>query len=197
MSRRAEVADAVVRREHARADIRFLTPDLYRPGLPLRSRPDDAVIAASAEPAELLLRVESELAAESVRYRWVLGLGTLMLLMPGTMAIAWWFYFLYVPMEFYIDPFKRGLYVPIISVYEATAFFLWAMLFTAALSYVHESRKAMRRLGVDYRRLRDASPEQLNDYAAEVGSGRWPRAWTLLTRGRGFESYRVLLGIEK
>ena len=197
MRKPIDVSSAVVRADRARADIRFLTPDLYRPGLPLRSRPDAATESSPPEPSELFLRVETELAAESVRYRWVLALGAVMLLMPGAMAMMWWFYFLYVPIEIYIDPFTRGMYLPVMSVYEATSFFLWAMLITASISYVHESRKAMRRLGVDYRRLRDASPELASEYAAEVGSGRWPRAWALLTRGRGFEFYRPLLGIEK
>jgi hypothetical protein len=176
-----------------RADLVFLRPDLHRPGLVLRSRPDPATLETPDDPGSVVLRVETSLAEEATRYRWIALLGLCMSLLPSVIARITRYYVDYVPVRFLVDPYWRGRYVPFVSIYEAISFFFLVMLLISAASYILESIEAGRRTGVDYRRMRDASPTQREELVSVLGTGRWPRTRMLLLKGRGFEAYRPML----
>lgn len=182
----------VVDPQLARTDIRYLWPDLRRPGLALRAPTDPDVLAAPDEPAALCERIERELAGEAARYRKVLLAGTLMLVMPFAVLVL-----ANLAADAGVPVFTRGWYLPGVAVYEAVAFaFLFGLVAWGA-SYVKASWDATRRLGVDYRRLRDATPERKAGYAAEASSGRWPRTLALLERGTPFQEYRDMFGNDR
>lgn len=174
-----------------RADVRFLWPDLHRPGMAMRMASDAGIEAASDDPGALCERVERELAGEAWRYRFVLLIAIATLALPAALLGLWWGTLGLLPIAY--EPFSRGLYLPGVSLFEASAYALLSLLLLGAGAHARQSALAMRRLGVDYRRLRDADDTVRQAYAAEAASGEWPRVCALLGRGKEFEVYRPAL----
>lgn len=178
--------------ERVRSDLRALWPDLRRPTLILRWASDPVVAASSLEPSVLFERVERGLAEAADRYRRVLLTGAVLLLTP--LLLAWVMYagIFVLPVDVYA-PFFRGVYVPLVSLYEFAAFLLLAGTLGYAAYVAYQSAGTLSRLSADLRRLREADDEQRAAFAAEASTGHWPRAATLLLRGGQFAAYRDLI----
>lgn len=187
------MSDPVVEPRRWRADTRFLWPDLRRPGMAMRTKPDASAPETPSDPAALCERIERELAGEAWRYRHVLLVGLVTLVMPWVLLAIMWAGFWVLPYSIVWEPFERGFYLPGYSLFEASAYVLLFAFLAWGWVYTRDSVHALRRLGVDYRRLRDADDASRVEYAAEAASGSWPRVRALLMRGRGFEAYRQAL----
>lgn len=173
--------------DRARADVRYLWPDLHRPGLALRLAGEPP---EGTDPAAVCERIERELADLAWRYRRVLVSGIFALVMPALwLAVAWWASW-NLPPGLWFDPFIRGWYFPGPSYFEAVAvallftFLLWGQMTGPA------NLRSLRRLGADYRGLIEADEVQRAGIVAETATGRWPRVEALLRQGREFGAYR-------
>lgn len=188
----APISGPAIAPERVRADLRYLWPDLQRPGMILRWASDPVVAAAPSEPPALFERVERGLAEAADRYRKILATGTALLLMP--FGLAWLMYsgLFVLPHDVY-SPFFRGVHVPTVSLYEFAAFLLLAVALGYAAHVAFESAGTLSRLSADLRRLREADDEQRAGFAAEALTGRWPRTTALLLRGAQFARYRALI----
>lgn len=182
----------VVEPRRARADIRFLWPDLHRPGLAMRC-PVPAGQAWSLEAAAVCERVERELAAEAWRYRRLLVAGVAILGSPLLMLGVAWAGVRFLPPQLGFEPFFRGAYGLPLSLYEAASFLCLVALLVFAHARVGDSWRSMCRLGADYRHLRDAEDPVRARIAEEAASGRWPRVCALLRTARVFGEYRPLI----
>lgn len=187
------MAEPVVEARRVRADLRYLRPDLYRPGLAMRVRP--SAVSTEAGPAAVMERVERELADAAWRYRWMLGIGVSVLVAPLLSAFIAWQLLFELPPEVY-EPFERGFHVPVLSLYEALNFVVLFGLLGAGAAIAHRSIVALGRLGAEYRRLRDADAAERAGLAAEAQTGRWPRAAALLTTAKTFSAYRPYFSAE-
>lgn len=181
----------VIAPRRVKADIRFLFPDLRRPGTVLRCRADQPE-GADLSPQAVLERVETELAQAAWRYRLILGVGLGILAAPVLLAALSWQLLFALPPSVY-EPYARGAHLPFLSLYEAIAFtaLFVLLIFGGFISYA--SIQAMYRLNPDYRLLVDADDDARRAIAGEASSGRWPRVAALLVRARQFEPYRPLV----
>lgn len=179
-------------------DLRFLFPDLRRPGgiLRLRSRHTHECM----DVAEVVQRVETELAGAALRYRMMLWVTAGVFLSPALLAWAAWDLLwrktpagLYILPPYQYEPFVRGFYFPNVSLYEFATYCSVFLLMGAALFLSYLTFAAMYRLAPDYQFLRDADEAQRAEVVRTASDGRWPRATALLLRGREFAEYRPLV----
>ena len=175
-------------------DMLMLRGYVYTVPTVMRYRPDAERERASAAPADVVARLEGELASELARYRQVMWSILAVLLMPGLVAIFFWSAMYWLPVRIYWWPFERGNYgLPLLSLYEWFCFLLLAAYFAYTMAVLRVSREGTRRMGVDYRRLAASSPDQQAEVAEIVRSGSFPRVAYTLSRSREFVSYRPLL----
>lgn len=177
-----------------RGDLRFLRVYVYTVPTVSRYTPDPACEAESAQPSDVLGRVEEELAGEASRYRAAFAAIMAVALMPGLLAGFLWSGLYWLPVRIMWFPFDRGMYgLPYLSLYEWLAFLLLGAFFAYALSLTYTSRRRTRRLTVDYRRLVEADETRRAILAAEASDGRHPRAEFVLRTSPFFALYRPLL----
>lgn len=170
----------------------FLWPDLHRPSLPLRLPDDPATVAASAEAPAVCERLENELAATAWRYRRILVSGIAAVIAPLLWWVFAWLLTLRLPGLFHL-PFEQGGLFPGPSYFEVVALALLVVVLAWGQMPFGENWRSLRRLGTDYRRLRDADEGFRRSVAVEVASGRWPRVEALLTLAREYAPYRRML----
>lgn len=175
----------------SRADTLFLWPDLHRPSLPLRLPDDPEVASASAEPAAVCERLETELAATAWRYRRLLVSGVAAVLAPALWWAWAWLMTQYIPGMWHL-PYQQGGLFPGPSFFEVVALILLLAVLVWGQLPFGENMRSLRRLGTDYRRLRDGGATFRQEVLAEVATGRWPRVAALLRLGRELSSYRTV-----
>ena len=157
-------------------------------------RPDAECERASGEPADVVARLEGELAGELARYRQVMWSILAVLLMPAFVAVFLWSAMYWLPVRIYWWPFERGNYgLPLLSLYEWLCFLLLAAYFAYTWAVLRGSREGTRRIGVDYRRLAAASSDQQAQVADILRGGGFPRVAYVLARSHEFAAYRPLL----
>jgi len=184
--------NAIVAPERVKADLRYLWPDLRRPGMILSWASDPATAAAPSEPPVLFERVERGLAEAANRYRRILATAGTLIVMP--LLLGWGMFIGLIPVPPGVhSPFTRGEISPLLSFYELAAFILLAVVLGYAVYVAYRSSGTLSRLSADLRRLREADAEQMAAFAAEASTGRWPRTAAMLVNGRPFTKYRELI----
>jgi hypothetical protein len=184
---------SVSRRE--RGDLRLLR--IYALTIPtvMRYRPDSAWAELSRQPANLLARLDAELAGEASRYRAMFAAIIAVVLMPGLLSAFLWSGMYWLPVRIRWNPFFRGEYgLPLLSLYEWLAFLLLAAFLVYGWALLHTSRQETRRMSADLAVLGSASAEEREAIAREALTGRHPRAELLLRKAAPLSAYRELLG---
>jgi phytoene dehydrogenase-like protein len=177
-----------------RGDLRFLR--IYALTIPtvMRYRPDAAWAALSAEPGELLTRLESELAGEASRYRALLVACIAVLLMPGVLAAFMWSGLYWLPLNVIWLPFFRGEYgLPWLSLFEWLAFLLLVAFLVYGWALLRTSRTETRRMAADLAVIGSAPPVERGAIAREALDGNHPRSELLLRKAVPLSAYRELL----
>jgi len=160
------------------------------------TRYDDGVDAGqdAQRPAELLSRVEIEVAAECRRMRIMFRAIIAVLLMPMLLAGFLWSGLYWLPVRIPWFPFERGSYgLPLLSLFEWLAFLMLAAFLTGSLAVIIEGFASTRRVSTDYRLLGEASAADRAAIAAEARSGAYPRCAYLLSRAKPFADYAPLM----
>lgn len=184
---------ATIAPSRVRTDLALLRPDMHRPGMVMKLQ-TGVVTDPSSDPAEVIGRTESELAATALRYRAVATCGLLLFLSPALLAwLAWTLLWRWGSHSAAFQPFIRGYHIPLLSLYEVTSYGVLIVLLTLVLYLSYETVLSMRRMSPDFRFFRDAPPELMSAILDEVSSGCWPRTQALLKRGRDFRPYQDLM----
>jgi len=146
------------------------------------------------QPAELLSRVEVEVAAECRRMRIMFRAIVAVVLMPMLLAGFLWSGLYWLPVRILWFPFERGSYgLPLFSLFEWLAFLMLAAFLAGSLAVIFEGIASTRRVSTDYRILGEASAEERAAIAAEARTGAYPRSAFLLSRAKPFAEYAQLM----
>ena len=177
-----------------RRDLRFLWADVRLAHSMMKYRPDAAVEAASADPHDVVDRIEGELAGEAARYRYALYACIGVCMMPIALSGLAWSALYWLPVTIFWFPFERGYYgLPWLSLYEWLAYLLLALFFAFGFALVAESHGATRRLSADYRRLAQADEDRRRDFAKAVRCAGLARTELVLRSSGVFSEYIELL----
>jgi len=145
-------------------------------------------------PAELLSRVEVEVAAECRRMRIMFRAIVAVVLMPMLLAGFLWSGLYWLPVRILWFPFERGSYgLPLFSLFEWLAFLMLAVFLAGSLAVIIEGLASTRRVSTDYGLLGDASAEERVAIAREAHSGAYPRSAYLLSQAKAFSAYAPLM----
>lgn len=175
-------------------DLPLLWIDARCAGATMKRRPDPHVDEASAEPAAIVDRVETELFGEAGRYRQALWACIAICVMPPVLAMFAWSAMYWLPVRIMWFPFERGFYgLPWLSLYEWVAYLLLAVFFIFGFALIAESSASTRRLSADYRRLAEATPEGRAAIVESVRAARADRTELVLRNSKPFSAYRDLL----
>jgi len=178
-----------------RGDLRLLR--IYALTIPtvMRYRPDAAWAQLRPEPAELLARLDAELAGEASRYRALFAACVAVLLMPGILAAFLWSGLYWLPVRVFWVPFYRGEYgLPWLSLFEWLAFLFLGVFLAYGWWLLRISRAETRRMSADLAVIGGAGPTQRDEIAREALAGDYPRAVLLLRKAAPLSDYRELLG---
>lgn len=159
-----------------------------------RYREDAETTEEQRRPAQLLTRVEVEVAAECRRMRIMFRAIVAVVLMPMLLAGFLWSGLYWLPVRILWFPFERGSYgLPLFSLFEWLAFLMLAVFFAGSLAVIVEGLASTRRVSTDYGLLGDASAEERVAIAGEARSGAYPRSAYLLSRAKPFAAYAELM----
>jgi hypothetical protein len=189
-----EAHAARLRARRLKSDLRFLRIYARIVGRVMGYREHAEELSLATTPEQIVERTEHELAGEAAIYR-SLGWCILALLV----AIPGLSFFLYsamywLPMRIWWFPFHRGNYgLPLFSLYEWLAYLLLALYFVVAGALLFQSHDETRRLGTEFRALRDADDATRNAIADIVSAGQSPRLGFVLVTAAEFAPYRPLL----
>lgn len=189
-------ADSPIRptSRRVRADLRLLSIWVFTVPTVMRYKPDVRWGELSGAPAELLGRLEAELAGEAGRYRAVFAAIVGVVLMPLLLAGFLWSGLYWLPIRVPWFPFFRGAYgLPYLSLFEWIAFLLLAAFFAYTWAVLRTSRMETRRMAVDLTRLSAVDMQDRRAVAQEALTGVFPRAAYVLRKAKPFASYRSLL----
>ncbi len=155
---------------------------------------DDVSGQDALRPADLLTRVETEVAAECRRMRIMSRAIIVVVFMPLLLAVFLWSGLYWLPVTIPWFPFERGVYgLPLFSLFEWLAFLMLAAFLAGSLAVIAEGFESTRRVSTDYRRLSEASAEARTAIATEARSGAYPRSAYLLARAKPFADYAAEL----
>jgi len=193
----ADVLAARTRRDMpriTRRDLRYLWIDVRFAASAMKHKPDPEIEAASALPADVVDRIETELAGEADRYRYALYACIAVILMPGALAALAWSGLYWLPRRIMWLPFERGFYgLPWLSLYEWVAYLLLALFFVVGFALVGLSPDATRRLSADYRRLSAADETGRTALATAVRGAGLARTELVMRSSRVFAEYPAAL----
>ncbi len=149
------------------------------------------------QPAELLSRVEAEVAAECRRMRIMFRAIIAVLLMPMLIAGFLWSGLYWLPVRILWLPFERGSYgLPLLSLFEWLAFLMLAAFLASSLAVIGDGLASTRRVSTDYRILGEASADERDAIVGEARTGAYPRSAYLLSRAKPFAAYAQLMSSE-
>jgi len=172
-------------------DLRYLWIDVRVAGSTMKHKPDTATEAASADPADIVDRIETELAGEATRYRYALYASIAVIVMPAALAAFAWSGLYWLPVRIMWFPFERGYYgLPWLSLYEWVAYLLLAVFFVVGFALVSLSHGATRRLSSDYRRLAAADDIARVSLVAAVRAANLKRTELLMRSSSVLAPYR-------
>jgi hypothetical protein len=161
----------------------------------MRYKPDPAWAQLSAEPSQVLGRLDAELAGEASRYRRLFAACVAVLLMPGLLAAFLWSGLYWLPVRILWFPFFRGEYgLPWFSLFEWLAFLCLTGFLAYGWALLRTSRRETRRMAADLAVIGAATTEEREAIAREAIAGDHPRAELLLRRAAPLAAYRDLLG---
>lgn len=159
-----------------------------------RYRDAEGELPGDSSPAELLSRVEVEVAAECRRMRIMFRAILAVLLMPMLLAGFLWSGLYWLPVRILWFPFERGSYgLPLFSLFEWLAFLMLALFLAGSLAVIIDGIASTRRVSTDYRLLAEATAEERVSIASEARSGVYPRSAYLLSRAKPFAEYALLM----
>lgn len=175
-------------------DLPLLWIDVRCASSTMKRRPDAEILAADADTAAVIDRVEDELHDEAQRYRRALWACVAVCTMPFLLAGLAWSGLYWLPVRIIWMPFERGYYgLPWLSLYEWIAYLFLTAFFVYGSALISESRSATHRLSADYHRLADAEPLARERFALEVVSAKRQRTELVMRHSPAFAEYRPLL----
>jgi hypothetical protein len=150
--------------------------------------------AAESSAASVVGRIERGLAGEAMRYRHVGWTILAVVLAPLLLSAFLWSGMYWLPVKYLWLPFERGMYgLPYFSLFEWGAYLIIAAYFVITWGYLHTSYDETGRLGTEYRRLADASPEYRNEVVEVLRDGAYPRTEFVLRKSKVFAEYAAAL----
>lgn len=177
-----------------RRDLRFVRWYAYTIKHIITRYHDGTDAGGAEQPAELLSRVEAEVAAECRRMRIMFRAIIAVVLMPMLLAGFLWSGLYWLPVRILWFPFERGSYgLPLFSLFEWLAFLMLAAFLAGSLAVIFEGLTSTRRVSTDFRHLGEASAEERIAIAREAHSGAYPRIAYLLSRSKPFADYAQLM----
>jgi len=178
-----------------RRDLRFVRWYAYTIRHVIRRYRDDSEATDDQRaPAQLLSRVEVEVAAECRRMRIMFRAIVAVVLMPMLLAGFLWSGLYWLPVRILWFPFERGSYgLPLFSLFEWLAFLMLAVFLAGSLAVIAEGLASTRRVSTDYGLLGEASAEERVAIASEARTGAYPRSAYLLSKAKPFAAYAELM----
>jgi len=181
-----------------RGDLRFLGIYVYTVKRAMSYRPHKEAVAADSSAGAVVERVERGLAGEAVRYRSIGWAILALLVAPLLLSALLWTAMYWLPVRILWLPFERGMYgLPYLSLFEWFAYLIIAAYFVVAWGYLRTSYDETARLGTEFRRLHDATPEFCEQVAEVVRLGDFPRTRFILLRSKFFAAYAEILAEDR